>query len=39
MKQHNSTEIYDHPAKYMTSAGLFWYVGIDIIPLRDTSGD
>ena len=27
-------DIYDNPAQHMTFAGIFWYVGIDLIPLR-----
>lgn len=39
MKQHNPAAIYDNPAPYMTRAGVYKYVGIDIIQIRDTSGD
>ena len=27
-------DIYDNPTQHMTLAGVFWYVGIDLIPLR-----
>lgn len=36
---HNPADIYDNPAPYMTRAGVYKYVGIDIIQIRDTSGD
>lgn len=32
-------EIYDNPSPYMTRAQVFQYAEVDIIPLRNASGD
>ena len=31
----NPGEIYDYPLKNMTTAGVFRYAGVDVIPLQD----
>lgn len=33
--QRNAAEIYDDPLKNMTTAGVFGYAGVDVIPLQE----
>ena len=35
-KHIDPADVYDNPAAHMTLAGVFWYAGIDQIPLRAT---
>ena len=36
-KRIDTSDVYDNPASHMTFAGVFMYVGVDLIPLRITT--